>query len=34
MEFNLWKEFKKELKKLSKKYLSIKKDLDIFCESL
>jgi len=34
MEFSFWDEFKKEFKKLSKKYLSLKNDLDIFCETL
>ncbi len=34
MKFNFWKEFEKEFKKLSKKYLSLKNDLDVFCETL
>lgn len=34
MEFIYWKEFEKEFKKLCKKYLSLKKDLDVFCETL
>lgn len=34
MKFNFWKEFEKEFKKLSKKYLSLKDDLDVFCETL
>ncbi len=34
MELSFWKEFEKEFKKLAKKYLSLKLDLDVFCETL
>ena len=34
MEFSFWKEFEKEFKKLSKKYISLKEDLNDFCETL
>ncbi|MDD4530856.1 MAG: hypothetical protein PHO80_04900 [Candidatus Gracilibacteria bacterium] len=34
MKFNFGNEFEKEFKKLAKKYLSLKNDLDVFCETL
>jgi mRNA-degrading endonuclease RelE of RelBE toxin-antitoxin system len=34
MKIKYLKDFEKELKKLSKKYPSLKKDLDDFCEVL